>query len=106
MSPKITMIDKEGRPTYSAIEAQWAWKVHHTNPSLHPHGKGEQIMKTQADIRNAFWQTFFVEGKPREYYGKRQNDLPVDLRMAFVDYIDGLRRDGIISDKLAARVTL
>ena len=64
------------------------------------------MMTTQADVRDAFWLTFCVEGKPREYRGKRQNDLPADLRMAFCDYVDGLQRDGTISEALASRVTL
>jgi hypothetical protein len=63
-------------------------------------------MKTQADVRNAFWLTFFVEGKPRRYYGKTQNELPADLRCAFVDFVDSLARDGTISETLAQRVTL
>jgi hypothetical protein len=63
-------------------------------------------MKTQADVRNAFWLTFFVEGKPRRYYGKTQNELPADLRCAFVDFVDSLARDGTITEALAQRVTL
>lgn len=64
------------------------------------------LMTTQAQIRDAFWLTYFVEGKPRKYYGKTQNDLPADLRMAFVEFVDRLERDGTISSALAARVTL
>ena len=63
-------------------------------------------MKTQADVRSAFWLTFFVEGKPRRYYGKTQNELPSDLRIAFCDFVDSLARDGTISEALAQRVTL
>ena len=63
-------------------------------------------MTTQQQIRDAFWQTFFVNGKPREYRGKSQNQLPIDVRCAFVDFIDSLARDGTISQALAARVTL
>jgi hypothetical protein len=63
-------------------------------------------MKTQADVRNAFWLTFFVEGKPAKYRGKHQNDLPTDIRCAFVDFVDSLQRDGTIDDELAQRVTL
>jgi hypothetical protein len=63
-------------------------------------------MTTQKEIRNAFWAVFFVNGKPNEYRGKRQNDLPCDLRCAFVDFIDTLARDGEISETLAARATL
>jgi hypothetical protein len=63
-------------------------------------------MKTQSEVRAAFWDTFCVNGKPREYRGKSQNELPVDVRMAFVDYVDSLARDGTISEALASRVTL
>lgn len=63
-------------------------------------------MKTQAEVRAAFWSTFCADGIPREYRGKRQNELPADLRAAFVDYVDHLQRDGTISESLAQRVTL
>ena len=63
-------------------------------------------MKTQTEIRDAFWLTFNVEGKPRRFYGKTQNELPADVRAAFVDFVDYLAREGTISESLAARVTL
>lgn len=62
-------------------------------------------MKTQAEVRAAFWDTFGCE-IPREYRGKRQNDLPADVRCAFVDYVDYLARAGTISESFAQRVTL
>lgn len=57
-------------------------------------------------VRDAFWNMFCVEGKPREYRGKSQNELPTDVRCAFVDFVDHLSRDGSISQALASRVTL
>lgn len=69
-------------------------------------GQGDKTMKTQTEIRNAFWLTFYVEGKPAEYQGKRQNDLPTDIRMAFIDYVDHLQKAGTITEKLASIVTL
>lgn len=63
-------------------------------------------MRTQTEIRKAFWYTFFCEGIPSKYKGKRQNDLPTDLRIAFVEYVDDLCRDKVISEKLASKVTL
>ena len=63
-------------------------------------------MTTQREIRDAFWLTFFVEGKPRRFYGKTQNELPTDLRCAFVDFVDQLHRNGVITEALASRVTL
>ena len=58
------------------------------------------------DVRSAFWRDFAFEGKPRVFRGKSQNELPADVRAAFVDYVDGLARDGTISERLAASVTL
>ncbi len=63
-------------------------------------------MKTQAEVRRSFWLTFCVEGCPREFRGKSQNDLPVDVRMAFCDYVEHLARNGDITETLAAKVTL
>lgn len=63
-------------------------------------------MTNQQQIREAFWQTFCVNGVPREFRGKRQNDLPTDVRCAFVDFVDHLAREGTISESLASRVTL
>jgi hypothetical protein len=61
---------------------------------------------TQRQIRHAFWLTFSVNGCPREYRGKTQNELPADVRQAFVEFVDYLAREGTISPALAARVTL
>ena len=61
---------------------------------------------SQREIRDAFWDVYFVEGKPRKYYGKSQNALPADVRMAFVDFVDYLRADEAISRKLAEKVML
>lgn len=63
-------------------------------------------MKTQTKIRAAFWREYFPDGKPREYRGKTQNQLPADVRMAFVDYVDSLQKSGEISEALAERATL
>ena len=62
-------------------------------------------MKTITQVRTAFWQTF-ENFKP--FYRKtwRQNQYATDIRCAFVDYVDSLRKDGQITEKLAQRVTL
>jgi hypothetical protein len=60
----------------------------------------------QARVRQAFWLTFYVDGKPREYRGKTHNELPADVRAAFVNFVDHLAREGTISEALAQRVTL
>ena len=67
---------------------------------------GDKQVTTQQQVRTAFWLTFCVDGKPREFRGKTQNELPADVRMAFVDYVDSLVRNGEISEALAQSVTL
>jgi hypothetical protein len=63
-------------------------------------------MRNQTEVRDAFWNVFCVNGKPKEYQGKRQNDLPADVRMAFVDFVDYLQKSGEITESLASKVTL
>jgi hypothetical protein len=77
-------------------------------------------MTTQAEVRKSFWENhpqFKKEYKRADvkrallptlvrYVEKRQNDYCTDIRCAFVDYVEYLHRDGIISDKLANNVTL
>lgn len=60
-------------------------------------------MKTQTEIRDAFWE---AHPQYKEVKGKRQNDYDTDIRCAFVDFVDGLRRNETITEKLAMRVTL
>lgn len=67
------------------------------------------MLTTQFQIRAAFWRDLnesmpdvFATRRP----GKSQNSQPVDVRVAFVDYVDMLARCGEISQTLAARVTL
>ena len=72
-------------------------------PSL---GRAKYAITTQAKVRDAFWLTFNVEGKPRRFYGKSQNDLPTDVRVAFCDFVEYLRSEGTISPELAQKVTL
>lgn len=62
---------------------------------------------TETAVRAAFWRVHTNEDrKPREYRGKRQNDLPADVRTAFCEYVDYLQKGGTISERLAERVTL
>lgn len=62
-------------------------------------------MKTQTQVRNAFWQSFPQYAKDRRSK-KRQNDYKTDIRCTFCDFVERLRKDGVISEKLAYRVTL
>jgi hypothetical protein len=63
---------------------------------------------TQAEVREAFWSAFpyLVCRKGPRGRILPQNEQPTDTRCAFVDYVDGLRRDDVISENLARRVTL
>ena len=66
-------------------------------------------MKTQKQVRDSFWE-FLEDVNPtlaaHKRSNKRQNDYNTDIRCTFVDYVDSLRRDGKISEKLANNVTL
>jgi len=62
-------------------------------------------MKTIKQVRNSFWE-YHPEFKPFFKVKKRQNDYNADIRMIFIDFVDHLCKDGIISEKLASRVTL
>ena len=58
------------------------------------------MFKTQKEIRAAFYAS-----NPNAEH-RAQNDQPADIRTDFVDFVDYLHRAGLISDSLAARVTL
>ena len=62
----------------------------------------QRIPKTKEEAYMTEKKTEKKERKP----GKRQNDYPADVRMAWVDYVDMLARSGEISAKLSNRVTL
>jgi hypothetical protein len=61
---------------------------------------------TQAELRAAFWHGSEYGRKPAKYRGKSQNDLPADIRVAWVEYVDYMQKSGAISEALARRVTL
>jgi hypothetical protein len=69
-------------------------------------------MTTQKQIRAAFWSAHPTLTRRRHRYGWSASDKTaelvhhVDARSAFVDYVDQLAREGIISNELAERVTL
>ena len=77
------------------------------------------IYTTQAEVRHQFWVDHpqlnkRVSWSHRSHLGRTpghvarvtQNDYPTDTRVAFVEYVDHLRRNGDISEELASRVTL
>ena len=57
---------------------------------------------TQAELRAAFWNDNGILSRKRE----RNGDYCTDTRVEWVDFIDMLCRDGIISEELAQRATL
>ena len=64
---------------------------------------------TQKQVREAFWAdhtSFDHQARAAGIRSKRQNAHCATVRCAFVDYVDMLSCDGIISEALAARVTL
>lgn len=69
------------------------------------------MFKTQKEVNRAFLD--FVEGynlavKPVKrlvIIRGSHNDQNCDTRSAYCDFIDGLNKDGLISDKLASRVS-
>ena len=68
-------------------------------------GQREKNMKTQKEVLQAFWD--YHQNFQHLYRSKkRQNDYPCEVRLAFVDYVDDLRKSGLISEKLANRATL
>ena len=58
---------------------------------------------TQKALRAAF---FAYYPDFRKIPGRRQNRYPVDVRIAWVDFVDSLAYDGLISASLASRVIL
>jgi hypothetical protein len=62
-------------------------------------------MKTVSQVRKAFWEDC---PEFKNHYRKtyRQNQYHVDIRCAFVDFVDYLQKNGEISENLANRVTL
>ena len=74
------------------------------------------MITTQKQLRAAFWQAHpqFKRGVKRIgtkdgraiYAAKTQNDYPADVRMAWCDFVEYVRRSGEIIDALAERATL
>lgn len=60
----------------------------------------------QRDLRRAFWEMSENLGFPLSRKRNRLGEYCTDTRVAFVNYVDSLCRDGIISEALADRATL
>lgn len=61
--------------------------------------------KTVSEVRKAFWSSF-PQFKAEYRKTWRQNQYKCDIRCSFVDFVDGLQKDGEITEKLANKVTL
>jgi hypothetical protein len=61
-------------------------------------------MRSEREVRAAFWQGL----PPGHPWRKRlaSGDYCTDCRVEFVDFVDMLARDGVITEALAQRVTL
>jgi hypothetical protein len=60
---------------------------------------------TVSELRTEFWNTF-TEFKSEYRKSKKQNDYNTDIRCTWVDFVDAMQKDGVISEKLANRATL
>jgi len=63
------------------------------------------MIKTLSALRVSFWENhpqFASDFRVK----KRQNDYKCDIRCSWVDYVDSLSQDGIISEKLRNNATL
>lgn len=59
---------------------------------------------TVKELRVEFWRTVPVAW--RVYRGRKQNRCPVDVRVAWCDFVDAAARDGRISEAVAQSATL
>ena len=66
------------------------------------------MITTQKELRSQFWAIFpeLSKRKILNYSNTPGKDYPVDTRVTWCDWIDGLERDGEISPALADRATL
>lgn len=61
------------------------------------------MIQDEEEVCEAFWAMYPEFTRPDFVV---QNDLPCDVRCAFVDFVDQMEREGQISSELAANVTL
>ena len=61
----------------------------------------EYSFTRESQVRAAFWQGF--PNRPKKL---ASGDYPTGIRCEFVDFVDMLARDQLISEALAQRVTL
>jgi hypothetical protein len=67
------------------------------------------MLSNQKQIRAAFWAAnpdFEFQAREAGIFSKRQNEHCATVRCSFANFVDGLRKSGQITEKLANRVTL
>lgn len=100
----LVYVSRLSSPAYTKfmklVNKEIAWSVSSvkSNPGY--------AMTTQEEVRDSFWSGMSPLYRNEYRPSKRQNDYSADIRMMWVGYIDDLARNGIISENLAARVTL
>jgi hypothetical protein len=62
-------------------------------------------IKTITELRKEFW-SIYPEFKDEYKTRKRQNDYNATIRTTFVQFVDDMQKDNMISEKLAQRATL
>jgi hypothetical protein len=66
-------------------------------------------MKTQKQVRKAFWQ-FLKESNPELFkfakVSKSQNEQITDIRVSFTDWLDSMYRSNQITEKQVNNYTL
>jgi hypothetical protein len=60
-------------------------------------------ISTLKDLRCSFWTS---NPQLKRHGRRKQNDYPVDIRMAWCDFVESTRRAGDISERLAEKATL
>jgi len=65
------------------------------------------MITTQREARAAFWAAHpGIDRKKIPHYSGKGTMYTTDTRVAFVDWLDAMHRDGRISDNVARLVTL
>ena len=67
------------------------------------------MITTQRELRRRFWADhpdFAFQAREAGIISKGQNEQCATVRCTFVDWLDGLARDGEVSEALAHRATL
>ena len=64
-----------------------------------------KMLTTKKQVRDSFWSAF-TEFASERRSKKKQNDYICDIRQSFCAYVESLRRDNEITEKMACNITL